>query len=200
MSVQKSASSESPFGILAPAMEYWIDAAQRTVLFWDVMRERGNQYRAHMAETAPNVLDYKAELVVDGRTLERPVNYALVRIVPPPGVKINPKFRPFIVVDPRAGHGPGIGGFKADSEIGVAFKVRYRGKLAGLLREDLELRVLSLDQARVACCFDRKCIIDALTNNVPELVGRDECFAWLLDLNLVVGVSDGHFKVGRGDR
>jgi hypothetical protein len=38
----------------------------------------------------------------------------------PKGVEIDPKRRPFVVVDPRAGHGPGIGGFKADSEIGVA--------------------------------------------------------------------------------
>src|SRR5262245_18506624 len=124
--VKKNASSSefdtAAFGMFAPAMEYAIDAFQRSVLFWDVMRERGNQYREHMAETVPNVLDYKAELVVDGRTLERPVNYALVRIVPPDRVKINPKLCPFIVVDPRAGHGPGIGGFKADSEIGVAFK------------------------------------------------------------------------------
>jgi hypothetical protein len=46
----------------------------------------GNQYRAHMAETAPHVLDFKAELIVDGRQLERPVNYCLTRIVPSPGV------------------------------------------------------------------------------------------------------------------
>jgi uncharacterized protein DUF3141 len=45
----------------AAAAEYWVDAAQRSVLFWDVMRQRGNQYRAHMAEAAPHVLDFKAE-------------------------------------------------------------------------------------------------------------------------------------------
>ena len=39
-----SESTVTPFGMLAPAMEYAIDAAQRTVLFWDVMRQRGNQY------------------------------------------------------------------------------------------------------------------------------------------------------------
>ena len=38
-----------------------------------------------MAENAPHVLDYKVELVVDGRKLERPVNYALVRVIPPDG-------------------------------------------------------------------------------------------------------------------
>jgi hypothetical protein len=32
-----------------------------------------------------------------------------VRVQPPEGVVIDPKKRPFVVVDPRAGHGPGIG-------------------------------------------------------------------------------------------
>ena len=27
---------------------------------------------------------------------------------------------PVIIIDPRAGHGPGIGGFKRDSEVGIA--------------------------------------------------------------------------------
>src|SRR5262245_53824648 len=110
------------FGLFGPAMDYMIDAGQRTVLFWDVMHERGNQYREHMAEAVPNVLSYQAELIVDGRTLNRPVNYGLVRIAPPQGVTIDPRRRPFVIVDPRAGHGPGIGGFKADSEVGVIFK------------------------------------------------------------------------------
>jgi hypothetical protein len=105
---------------VAPALEYLLDVWQRSVLFWDVMRQRGNGYREHLAKAAPNVLDYKIEFVVDGRTLARPVNYGLARIVPPDGTVIDPKLRPFVIVDPRAGHGPGIGGFKADSEIGVA--------------------------------------------------------------------------------
>src|SRR5215472_16805526 len=101
-----------PLGPFAPVMDYLIDGAQRSVLFWDVMRQRGNQYREHLAETAPHVLDYELELVLDGRKLDRPVNYALVRVVPPTGTEIDPARRPFVVVDPRAGHGPGIGGFK----------------------------------------------------------------------------------------
>src|SRR3954453_19935600 len=71
------------FGAFGPAMDYMIDAAQRTVLFWDVMRHRGNQYREHLAETAPHVLNYEVEIVIDGRTLKRPVNYACVRVIPP---------------------------------------------------------------------------------------------------------------------
>ena len=44
-----------------------------------------------------------------------------------------PKKRPFVVVDPRAGHGPGIGGFKADSEIGVAMKAGHPCYFIGFL-------------------------------------------------------------------
>jgi hypothetical protein len=116
-----------------PAADYLTDAAQRWVLFLDAMRQRGNQYREHLAETAPHVLDYAVELVLDGRTLAHPVNYALARVVPPKGVEIDPKRRPFVVVDPRAGHGPGIGGFKADSEIGVALKAGHPCYFVGFL-------------------------------------------------------------------
>src|SRR6266850_1059309 len=119
------ASGSTPLGLFGAAFDYMTDAAQRSVLFCDVMRQRGNQYRDHLAETVPNVLDYRAELVTDGRTLKRPVNCLLVRIVPPAGVDIDPTRRPFVVFDPRAGHGPGIGGFKADSEIGVAMKAGH---------------------------------------------------------------------------
>src|SRR6187549_902085 len=160
MSEQKSSSSPkaaTPFAMFADAMGYAIDAAQRGVLFWDVLRERGNQYREHMAENAPHVLDYKVELVVDGRKLERPVNYALVRVIPPDGVDINPKLRPFIVVDPRAGHGPGIGGFKADSEIGVAFKAGHPCYFVGFLPEPVAGQTIG-DIARAEAIFIEKVI------------------------------------------
>src|SRR5271154_2600497 len=118
MSMEKPMLSGDPTsGLVAPAVEYMIDAGQRSVLFLDILRQRGDQYREHIAQTAPHVLTYAAELIIDGRKLEDPVNYALVRIVPPMGVEVDMERRPFVVVDPRAGHGPGIGGFKADSEI-----------------------------------------------------------------------------------
>src|SRR6186997_2304180 len=160
MSEQKSSSAPkaaTPFAMFADAMGYAIDAAQRGVLFWDVLRERGNQYREHMAENAPHVLDYKVELVVDGRKLERPVNYALVRVIPPDGVDINPKLRPFVVVDPRAGHGPGIGGFKADSEIGVAFKAGHPCYFVGFLPEPVPGQTIG-DIARAEAIFIERVI------------------------------------------
>ena len=83
-------------GMFGAATEYATDAAQRWVLFLDVLRQRGNAYREHAAETAPKVLEFKCELLIDGRKLDRPVNYALVRIVPPLGVEIHQTARRFI--------------------------------------------------------------------------------------------------------
>jgi hypothetical protein len=105
--------------------EYWVDAWQRTILFWDVMRQRGNTFLEHEDRGKPPLLVFEHEMVLDGRSLERPVNYFLVRIVPSAGMPVDPRKRPFVVFDPRAGHGPGIGGFKVDSEIGVAMKAGH---------------------------------------------------------------------------
>src|SRR6266480_2095719 len=134
---QTTISGDALPSIFAPAFEYLVDTGQRSVLFLDVMRQRGLQYCEHLAQTAPHVLDYEVELIVDGRNLKRPVNYGLVRIVPPAGVEIDLKRRPFVVVDPRAGHGPGIGGFKADSEIGVAMKAGHPCYFIGFLPEPM---------------------------------------------------------------
>jgi hypothetical protein len=144
-------------GNLAPALEYIVDAAQRTAIFLDVMRERGNAYREHRNQVAPNVLHYECELVIDGRTLDCPVNYGLVRIVPPAGIEIDETRRPFVVVDPRAGHGPGIGGFKADSEIGVALKAGHPCYFIGFLPDPMPGQTLE-DIARAEAIFLEKVI------------------------------------------
>jgi pimeloyl-ACP methyl ester carboxylesterase len=138
MSMEKPNLPGGPLsGLVASAVEYMVDASQRSVLFLDIMRQRGDQYREHVAQTAPHVLQYAAELIMDGRQLDEPVNYALVRIIPPKDVEIDLKRRPFVVIDPRAGHGPGIGGFKADSEIGVAMKAGHPCYFIGFLPEPM---------------------------------------------------------------
>src|SRR4051794_13871409 len=150
----KAGSPANPF---APALEYFVDAAQRTILFWDVMRQRGNQFKAHREETVPHVLEYAAELVLDGRNFERPVNYLLVRIIPPSGITIDTRRRPFVVIDPRAGHGPGIGGFKADSEIGVALQAGPPCYFMGFLPEPMPGQTIE-DIARAEAAFLEKVI------------------------------------------
>ena len=123
----------------AQGMDYMTDSFQRSVLFMDVLRERGNIYLDHNDKGQPPVLVFSYEIIMDGRTLERPANYALARIIDKrkydrdvpdgkekrksPDLKSggeDPEKRPIVIIDPRAGHGPGIGGSKQDSEIGLA--------------------------------------------------------------------------------
>jgi pimeloyl-ACP methyl ester carboxylesterase len=112
-----------PAALAQDAAEYLLDAGQRLTLFWDAMRRAGNAFIEHERAGCPPVLVFEWEMVTDGRTLRRPVNYALVRIVPPQGYPpTDPKLRPFVIIDPRAGHGAGIGGFKSDSQVGVALR------------------------------------------------------------------------------
>ncbi|MBT2772508.1 DUF3141 domain-containing protein [Halomonas sp. ISL-60] len=122
-----------PFGFGRAAFGYWRDSMERSVLYLDVMRERGNQYLEHMEQTKPNVLGFDTEVLMDGRTLPRPTNYELLRVLPHDGTEIDLQKRPFVVVDPRAGHGPGIGGFKPDSELGVALKAGHPCYFIGFL-------------------------------------------------------------------
>lgn len=127
------ASFVDPFGVGRAAVSYWRDSVERSVLYLDVMRQRGNQYLEHMEQTKPNVLGFDTEVLMDGRTLPRPTNYELMRVLPKEGTEIDPQKRPFVVVDPRAGHGPGIGGFKPDSELGVALKAGHPCYFIGFL-------------------------------------------------------------------
>jgi pimeloyl-ACP methyl ester carboxylesterase len=167
MSIDNAATPGGPMsGLVASAVEYMVDAGQRSVLFLDVMRRRGDQYREHVAQTAPHVLQYAAELIIDGRKLDEPVNYVLVRIIPPKDVEIDLDRRPFVIVDPRAGHGPGIGGFKADSEIGVAMKAGHSCYFIGFLPEPMPGQTIERI-ARAEALFMEKVI-----SRHPEADGR----------------------------
>ena len=118
--------SAAPLGTaMAPGPEYMVDALQRCVLFLDLLRKRGNEEIEITSRPMATVLRFDHEVLMSGRSLPRPINYALSRIVPPPGVAIDPRKRPVVVVDPRAGQGPGIGGFKAESEIGDALNAGH---------------------------------------------------------------------------
>jgi pimeloyl-ACP methyl ester carboxylesterase len=108
--------------LLEDAVNYAVDAWQRSLLMLDVLRERGNNDIAHEASGTPPVQIYESEVVLDGRDLPRPVNYMLLRIFAPEGVATYERKRPYMIIDPRAGHGAGIGGFKPDSQVGVALR------------------------------------------------------------------------------
>jgi pimeloyl-ACP methyl ester carboxylesterase len=122
----KAVKSGLPFvgGLGLPGLvwDYWLDRTQRTILLLDVMRERGNAKLDHAAQGKPALLTFESEMILDGRTFDRPANYALLKVKPRAHQTIDPKKRPYIIVDPRAGHGPGVGGFKEDSQIGMAMR------------------------------------------------------------------------------
>jgi pimeloyl-ACP methyl ester carboxylesterase len=172
MSIDNQQVPGSLLGLFTPAADYFFDAAQRSVMFLDILRQRGNQYREHLAEQVPHVLHYAAELVIDGRTLPRPVNYLLVRIIPPKDIETDPKRRPFVVVDPRAGHGPGIGGFKADSEIGVALKAGHTCYFVGFLPDPVPGQTIE-DIARAEAVFLEKVIsLHPESDGKPCVIGN----------------------------
>jgi pimeloyl-ACP methyl ester carboxylesterase len=111
-----------PWQASAGATQYAVDFVQRSILFWDTLRQRGNIFLEHERQGLPPVLHFDYETIMDGRSFARPVNYALLRIVPPKGITVDPNRRPYVIIDPRGGHGPGIGGFKDDSQVGVALR------------------------------------------------------------------------------
>jgi hypothetical protein len=165
--------NEAPSAPLpSAAWEYGIDAWQRSVLFLDAMRERALQFAEHAKQETPNVLDYDADLVLDGRTLPRPVNYLLVRIRPEEGVTIDPKKRPFVIVDPRAGHGPGIGGFKADSEIGVAMKAGHTCYFIGFLPDPVPGQTIEDITMAEAAFLEKVISLHPEADSKPCVVGN----------------------------
>lgn len=110
-------------------LDYLRDFCERSVLFWDTLRQRADNMIAHARAGKPPLLDFDYELLLDARRFEHPANYALVRITRAGDVCfdecLDKSKPPVIVVDPRAGHGPGIGGFKRDSEVGIAMHVGH---------------------------------------------------------------------------
>ena len=154
------------------AWAYWIDACQRAVLFFDVLQQRSERYHEHAAKTAPHVLKFGCELIMDGRKLPRPVNYVLVKIVPPAGIEIDENKRPFIIVDPRAGHGPGIGGFKAQSEVGVALHAGHACYFIGFLPDPVPGQTIE-DIAHAEAAFLERVITQhPLAEGRPAVVGN----------------------------
>ena len=161
-----------PANPLQDAWTYWIDACQRGLLFLDVLQQRGERYREHAAKVAPHVLKFGCEVVMDGRKLPRPVNYALVRMVPPAGVEIGAIKRPFVIVDPRAGHGPGIGGFKPQSEIGVAFKAGHPCYFIGFLPDPVPGQTIEDIAHAEAAFLERVIALHPQAEGKPAVVGN----------------------------
>jgi hypothetical protein len=111
---------------LPDVLRYQQDLLERTVLFWDTLRHRADNMLEHERAGLPPLLDFKYETLLDARRFEHSANYALLRITEVgEGCWedcVDREKPPVIIVDPRAGHGPGIGGFKRESEVGMAMR------------------------------------------------------------------------------
>ena len=57
----------TPWDAWAGWYDYATDFAQRSILFWDTLRQRGNNYVEHTAEGMPPVLHFNYEIVLDAR-------------------------------------------------------------------------------------------------------------------------------------
>lgn len=109
----------------AECFEYWVDFCQRSLLYLDALRQRGDNTLAYEAAGYPLLLKFPYETLIDGRDLLRPVNYSLLKIIPETEQPNNSERAPVIVIDPRGGHGAGIGGFKQDSAVGESLRAGH---------------------------------------------------------------------------
>ncbi len=136
---QKTPAAFNPAAAWSDAWGYYVDSVQRSVLILDVFRERGDNMLANERAGQPPLLDFEHELVLDARQFDNPANYALLHITRCGRTHASDferqDLRPVLVVDPRAGHGPGIGGFKHDSEVGVALHLAHPTYFASFFPE-----------------------------------------------------------------
>jgi len=154
------------------ALEYATDFWQRWAIFLDILRQSGNQQDEMTSRPVNAVLIFDHEVILKGTELPRPVNYALVRVVPPPGTAIDDAKRPVVVIDPRAGQGPGIGGFKPTSEIGEAFKAGHPVYFIGFTMDPLEGQTIE-DVAQAHTIFLQKVIdLHPRAEGKPMLIGN----------------------------
>src|SRR5208283_3475774 len=80
----------APGNMMTAWPEYVVDAFQRSVLFLDLLRQRGNEEIEITSRPLATVLSFRQEVLMDGRSLPRPMNYTLSRIVPPLGDRNRP--------------------------------------------------------------------------------------------------------------
>jgi len=161
---QPAASQELPEQMAAPGpdevtvpsnaatelLAYQGDLWRRGLRYLDTLRERADKMLEHEQAGKPPLLDFDYEMILDGRQLARPANYALLRItrVGDDCLEdcLDESKPPVMIIDPRAGHGPGIGGFKRDSEVGMAlhlghpvyFVIFFPEPVAGQTLEDVQ--------------------------------------------------------------
>lgn len=150
---------------------YARDSADRVVLTADTLRKRGDISLQHEEDGCPPVLAYDYEVIMEGKYLPFPCNYILLKINPPEGSEIKPWKRPYVIIDPRAGHGPGIGGFKSDSQVGVALRDGHPVYFVAFRREPEAGQYLSY-VTRAEAAFVREVMRLHPDSPKPTIVGN----------------------------
>jgi hypothetical protein len=93
-------------------------------------------------------------------------------------------------VDPRAGHGPGIAGSKADSEIGVALRAGHPCYFVGFRAEPEPGQTLS-DVGRAEACFlERVAALHPESDGRPCIVGNCQA-GWAVMMLSATGARAG---------
>jgi Protein of unknown function (DUF3141) len=93
----KTAGQTDPFRAALPQMgapvvtDYLTDAFQRTVLYLDLLRRRGNEQEEMTSRPLATVLRFDHEILISGRSLQKPINFSLSRIAPPEGTVTDPR-------------------------------------------------------------------------------------------------------------
>ena len=67
----KEATSVDP---MQETREYAVDVWERTILFWDTLRQRADNMLEHERAGLPPLLDFKYETLLDARHFEQPAN------------------------------------------------------------------------------------------------------------------------------
>jgi hypothetical protein len=156
--VQAQSLSPPPARALDQWTRYWVDAGWRWVTVMDTLRRRAANMHQHEAAGMPPLLHFESEPVAAGNEFKPPSNYRLLRITRCGTDALEKHVRrgaaPVLVVDPRAGHGPGIGGFRRDSEVGMALLEGHPTYFAVFEPEPVEGQTLGAVIATLARFID----------------------------------------------
>jgi hypothetical protein len=146
---------------------YAVDAWQRSILYADVRRQRGNQYlmdricRSRRRTYCPTSLLTRSIMSGLDSDFRGQSNYGLVpRILPPAELRRCDPRRKRTVRALHRGRSarrprPGIGGFKPDSEVGAALKAGHPCYFVGFLPDPVPGQTVE-DVMRAEAAFVRK--------------------------------------------
>lgn len=127
------------FGLTSAWACYILDLFQRSALLTQILVERGDRLLEDEREGLPLRLKFPHKVILNAREFDEPVGYSLLQISPDGDDCFEHceglNRRPIVIFDPRAGHGPGIGGFKRESEIGRAL---HRGHPVYFVAHDMQ--------------------------------------------------------------